>query len=166
MTPPPGPDLSRLVAEAVREALADVRQAGGAGPTAPLAASPAVSRPVGEAGGPGGRRQRRSVRITNDRELADFTRELLHLLDNPRTREDLRNGWLTFTLTGGGAAARQTTAAGGGGATRVERGAVTERHVVEAARRGGTLVVARGAVITPLARDKARSLGLTIHKEK
>ena len=48
---------------------------------------------------------------------------------------------------------------------RIERGAVTERAVVAAARDGGRIVLGRGAVVTPLARDKARALGVALEKE-
>jgi len=48
---------------------------------------------------------------------------------------------------------------------RVERGAVTERAVKEAARAGARLVLSPRAVLTPMARDRARSLGVEIEKE-
>lgn len=49
---------------------------------------------------------------------------------------------------------------------RVDAGAVTERRIVEAVRAGATSVlIGRRAVLTPLARDKARALGLTVHRE-
>ncbi|MFI5099218.1 MAG: hypothetical protein ACHQE5_01690 [Actinomycetes bacterium] len=53
----------------------------------------------------------------------------------------------------------------GGPVLRVERGAVTERHVREAGRTGARIVAARGVVLTPLARDRARSSGIDIEKE-
>jgi hypothetical protein len=49
---------------------------------------------------------------------------------------------------------------------RVERGAVTEAVVRDAARAGERLVLGRGAVITPLARDRARASGVEIVKER
>jgi hypothetical protein len=50
-------------------------------------------------------------------------------------------------------------------ALRIERGAVTERAVVAASKNGGRIVLGRGAVVTPLARDKARALGVALDKE-
>jgi hypothetical protein len=47
-------------------------------------------------------------------------------------------------------------------ARRVERGAVTERVVRDAARAGERLVLGPGAVLTPLARDRARASGVEI----
>ena len=43
-------------------------------------------------------------------------------------------------------------------------GVITERKVVEAARLGTRLAVGRRAVVTPLARDRAKALGLTIER--
>jgi hypothetical protein len=49
---------------------------------------------------------------------------------------------------------------------RIERGAVTEAVVTAAARAGERLVLGRGAVLTPLARDRARASGVPIEKER
>jgi hypothetical protein len=48
---------------------------------------------------------------------------------------------------------------------RIERGAVTERAVVAAAKDGRRIVLGRRAVVTPLARDKARALGVALERE-
>jgi hypothetical protein len=52
-----------------------------------------------------------------------------------------------------------------GNVRRIERGAVTEAVVRQAARAGERLVLGRGAVLTPLARDRARASGVPIDKE-
>ena len=49
---------------------------------------------------------------------------------------------------------------------RVEKGAVTERMVAAAAKAGAALVLGPRAVLTPLARDKARALGVPVQKEQ
>jgi hypothetical protein len=49
---------------------------------------------------------------------------------------------------------------------RVEKGAVTERAVIAAAKAGHRLVLGPRAVLTPLARDKARALGVPVEKER
>ena len=49
---------------------------------------------------------------------------------------------------------------------RIERGAVTEKVVREAARTGQRLVLGPAAVLTPLARDRARASGVKIDKER
>lgn len=51
-------------------------------------------------------------------------------------------------------------------ARRIERGAVTEKVVRDAARAGERLVLGPGAVLTPLARDRARASGVEITKER
>ena len=48
----------------------------------------------------------------------------------------------------------------------VEKGAVTEAMVASAARAGARLVLGRAAVLTPLARDRARAAGVEIEKER
>ena len=50
-------------------------------------------------------------------------------------------------------------------ARRIERGAVTERVVRDAARAGERLVLGPGAMLTPLARDRARASGVEISRE-
>ena len=55
---------------------------------------------------------------------------------------------------------------GTGTVQRVEKGAVTERMVAAAARDGAALVLGPRAVLTPLARDKARALGVPVQKER
>ena len=49
---------------------------------------------------------------------------------------------------------------------RIEKGAVTERAVQAAASAGARLVLGPRAVMTPLARDRARALGVPIEKER
>jgi len=61
----------------------------------------------------------------------------------------------------GGAVGRR-----GAAVRRVERGAVTERMVRDAATAGERLVLGRGAVLTPLAKDRARASGVEIEKER
>ncbi|WP_028921265.1 hypothetical protein [Pseudonocardia acaciae] len=101
------------------------------------------------------------VTLRTDADLDRFVRRLLELLENPERRDDVRAGRLRFTL---GASAppepaeRKTT-------RRVDKGAVTERLVTEAARAGETLVLGRRAVLTPLARDKAKALGVAVERE-
>jgi hypothetical protein len=103
-----------------------------------------------------------AVTIDTDEELDAFVRSLAARLENPRDRLAVRAGKLRFTLR------RPAQAAGsgaGGEAVRVEKGAVTERAVRDAAARSARLVLARRAVLTPLARDQARALGVHIERE-
>ena len=43
---------------------------------------------------------------------------------------------------------------------------MTEAMISQAARAGQRLVLGRGAVLTPLARDRARASGVPIEKER
>ena len=49
---------------------------------------------------------------------------------------------------------------------RIERGAVIERTVNEAAQAGQRLVLAPAAVLTPLAKERARHLKVEIERER
>jgi hypothetical protein len=102
------------------------------------------------------------VALASDADLDRFVRALAARFEDPDERAAARSGRLRFTLggaTGGGAAARS-------GVMRVEHGAVTERTVKKAADAGARLVLGVGAVLTPLARDKARALGIEIERER
>jgi hypothetical protein len=159
------PEMLRAL---VREAVADLLPpaAGQAGPPAGLAPPP--PGPGGTAPGQEGAvftvrdgvGAVEAVSVRTDQELAAFVTRLLHLFENPRRRDDLRSGRLRFRLTAAGAAgsARPTR--------RIDKGAVTEAAVRDAARAGARLVLGRRAVLTPLARDRARAAGVEIEKER
>jgi hypothetical protein len=93
-----------------------------------------------------------AVTISSDADLDRFVRTVLDHADA------IRDGRLRFTL-GRGA----TTPAG---VIRVAHGAVTERKIKQAADAGARLVLGPGAVLTPLAREKARALGIDIERER
>ena len=100
------------------------------------------------------------VSIRTDAELRSFVLHLLHLFENPKHRDALRAGRLRFRLA--------APAAGGSAqpSHRIEKGAVTEAMVAASARAGARLVLGRRAVLTPLARDRARATGVEIVKER
>jgi hypothetical protein len=103
------------------------------------------------------------VDLRSDADLDAFVRSLVHRFENPRDRMAIRSGKLRFRLGAGMAPAAGPAAAP---AIRIERGAVTERAVRDAAAQGARLVLAPRAVLTPMARDRARSLGVEIEKER
>lgn len=163
-------DLRAVIADVVREVVADLVGPAAAAPS-PAAAPPAPpvapAPPAGVAGAehvtpPALRDRVEAVRIGNDADLDRFTRHLLALFENPKNRQDLRAGRLRFRLEGGAAAAVPTDRP----AQRIDTGAVTERQVRAAAEAGRRLVLGRRAVLTPLAREKARALGVPIEKER
>jgi hypothetical protein len=109
-----------------------------------------------------------AVALASDEDLDRFVRALAARLEDPREGSAIRSGALRFTL---GRGTRGGSTGGGGphlvgGAMRVERGAVTERTVARAAADGARLVLAPGAVLTPLGREKARALGVEIERER
>jgi pyruvate/2-oxoglutarate dehydrogenase complex dihydrolipoamide acyltransferase (E2) component len=63
-----------------------------------------------------------------------------------------------------GWAAAPTPAQAGAPVRRIERGAVTEAVVRDAARDGVRLLLGRRAVLTPLARDLSRTLGVDVER--
>ena len=171
----------------VREALADLlpAQTGAAGPApaqpaageprrrqpAPASFQPAQPVPASSAPAQGGAAytvrdgvaEVETVSVRTDRELAAFVTRLLRLVENPRRRDDLRTGRLRFRLAPGGAAGAPASARP---TRRIDKGAVTEATVRDAARAGARLVLGRRAVLTPLARDRARAAGVEIEKER
>jgi hypothetical protein len=158
-------DARALIRELLEEAL-HAPDGNGAPPVYPPPPVAAVHRPstwAAPAAEP--------VVLHTDEDLDRFVHTLLARCEDPAQREAIRAGRLRFTLAGrepgGGAAAgvRGTAPARADGAIHVARGAVTERKVEEAARAGARLVLGPGAVLTPLAREKARAKGLAIERE-
>ena len=108
-----------------------------------------------------------TVNLSTDQDLAAFVNRLLDV--DPDQREELRSGRKRFMLAAPGSAGPVNGAERAGESTpvrRIERGAVTEAVVTAAARAGERLVLGRGAVLTPLARDRARASGVPIEKER
>ena len=126
-----------------------------------------------------------TVDLSTDEDLAAFVTRLLDM--SPEERDELRSGRKRFRLARPSPVSPQGACsecaipdtplsamahsqhAGRderGGVRRVERGAVTERVVRDAARNGERLVLGPGAVLTPLARDRARATGVQIEKER
>ena len=157
-----GPDGDALRA-LVREVLSDLLPAGTASDLA--AGDPVAGRPgLGQVGLAHSVREQveavETVSLRNDADLDAFVKRLLRLFENPKQRDALRAGRLRFRLA---------AAAGPGSvqpAHRVDKGAVTEAMVNQAARAGARLVLGRRAVLTPLARDRARAAGVEIERER
>jgi hypothetical protein len=119
-----------------------------------------------------------TVNLSTDEDLAAFVERLLDL--DPGQREELRSGRKRFRLASpqalsvpagaGQAGAGHSNGAERAGPSapvrRIERGAVTEAVIAAAAGAGERLVLGRGAVLTPLARDRARASGVQIEKER
>lgn len=110
-----------------------------------------------------------TVNLLTDEDLAAFVKRLLDV--DPEQREELRSGRKRFRLATAppvppGPGLAPAPGSGGPPVRRIERGAVTEVVIKAAARAGERLVLGRGAVLTPLARDRARASGVQIEKER
>jgi hypothetical protein len=105
---------------------------------------------AGRAETPGGARVE-AISLRSDAELARFVDAVL------ANAAAIRSGALRFTLGAGTSPS---------GVRRIEKGAVTERTVNEAASAGQRLVLAPAAVLTPLARERARHLKVEIERER
>jgi hypothetical protein len=166
-------ELRALVREVVRDAVAGLavptaaaKPAQPAPPPAPAPKTTADLMGVTPTGPLAADEKSRTetVRLADDRDLDGFVRKLLRLFENPKTRADLKAGRLSFRLAGSSGSGPTATAT-----HRIDSGAVTERHIADIASNsapGGTLILGRRAILTPLAREKARTLGISIQKER
>ena len=116
-----------------------------------------------------------AVSVANDAELQAFVRRLVELSADPAAREALRRGRHSFRLANGcarcaGDGRAETSPAETGparstGAQRIDKGVLSESKVIALARAGRTIVVGKRVAVTPLARDKARQLGVKLERE-
>ena len=104
------------------------------------------------------------VSVRTDADLDALVRRVATLCEDPRRREAMRDGRHGFTLAAG-SGERVPEGPAAAPVVRVERGAVTERAVRRAAADKARLVLGPRAVLTPLARDTARSLGVDVERE-
>ena len=164
MSAVPPETLRALVREALRDALPGiVADLGATGPDGGRAAGP----DAGSRGGP------RWVTVHDDQDLARFVAEVVRLADDPHEGPRLRSGELRFRLAQSPSGTSHPSRADhalpsdhGAPERRVERGPVTERHVRDAEGAGvRRLVLGPGAVLTPMARDRARTAGVEIVRE-
>jgi hypothetical protein len=105
------------------------------------------------------------VRIATDADLAAFAKQVLSLANDPAVRGAIASGSYRFKLDGG-ASTPSAPASGGGSATRIDKGVVTETYLLKLPKGTTRVQVGAGVSVTPLARDKANSLGITIERMK
>lgn len=101
------------------------------------------------------------VSLRDDAALEAFVHALARRLESERERTAILGGRVRFRL-----ASSAESASAAREIVRVESGAVTERAVKDASKAGARLVLSPRAVLTPMARDRARSLGVEIEKER
>jgi hypothetical protein len=143
--------LRSLVREALRDALGGVNGASDIAKALSGSAAP-VQKPAQVV---------EMVSLTSDTEVSSFVHRILDLAADAKTLSALRSGELVFQLT----ESSKANVADNSGTTRIEKGAVTESTIRKAAESGSTLILGRKVVVTSLARDKARDLGVTIVRE-
>jgi hypothetical protein len=97
-----------------------------------------------------------AVRLVTDQQLQAFVQRITE----PAMAEKVRKGAIRFALAAGTTQATPVVAAAVPGALT---GVITEQKIDRLAA-AGTLVLGPGAVLTPLARDRARRLGLKIER--
>lgn len=158
-------ELRAMVRDVLREALAS-RKGGAPGIAATNGSAAANQKAPAMHSAPGAAAPAvEPVAITSDADLAAFVRRLTALLDDPATGAAIRAGRHRFSLIGGRASPAAPTAAPAAPAAVVLSGAVTEAKIVAHAK-AGSIVLAPGAVVTPLARDKAKALGLKLEARR
>jgi hypothetical protein len=92
--------------------------------------------------------------------------EVVRLADDPHDGPRLRSGELRFRLAQPVSGAVAPAPAPAPTEHRVEKGPVTERHVRDAEAAGvRRLVLGPAAVLTPMARDRARGAGVEVVRE-
>jgi hypothetical protein len=140
MVPQERDGMRALVREVIREALADARKGAGSGNAAPaIAVEP--------------------VRIASDADLAVLVRRIADLMRDPATAARIEAGTLRFRLAGPPQAADAVPAG------VLQSGLVNER-AIDALPEGATLRLAMTAVVTPLARDRARQRRISLERAR
>ena len=155
-------ELRAIVREVLAEVLVDQ-------PEKPEVSSVPADRPAGPYRSGGHPRdgnglatsvpREQTIRLHTSEDLRSFVLHLVELAADPARRQDILNGRLRFRL-------EPTPSTEEAAVRRLDKGAVTERAVRAAARDHARLVLGRRAVLTPLARDAARTLGVAIERDE
>ena len=141
--------LRELVKSVIAEEVAAIRK-------------PASGAPAPEA------RAAETVRIAGDADLGAFARKVLSLAGDPAKAKEIAAGRYPFRLEAAPQPASSNTPAPKSApatqSIRVDSGVVTETMLNKLPRGTARLVLAPGVTITPLAKDRARALGLTFER--
>ncbi|MFZ5677680.1 MAG: hypothetical protein ACOZAM_32360 [Pseudomonadota bacterium] len=148
-------EIRQLVREALRELLpaGKAKPATGGSLLARLRAALVETKPAPV-----------EIRIDSGADLNAFARDLL------QAQEDIKLGLLSgkiqFSLAGrnGGVASVATPAPRG--PHQISKGVVTEVMVTEIGKSHDRLIIGKGVVVTPLARDRAREVKLEIVRDR
>ena len=151
---------SQEIQQLVREALRELVPAGKGRPEA--ASGTLLSRLRAALNDP--KRSAVEVRIDSTGDLTTFARDLL------QAPEDVRIGLLSGKIGLGLASRTQGTPhsapAPQRGPHQIAKGVVTEIMVAEIGKTSDRLIIGKGVVVTPLARDRAREMKLEIVRDR
>ena len=114
---------------------------------------------------PAGAQSEHRVRIASDADLAAFAKQVLAMAADPAVQKKIASGAYPFRLEGGQGAA-PTAAPPASSAARIDKGVVTESTLIKLPRGTKRLQIGAEVSVTPLAKDKAGSLGITIERMK
>jgi len=100
------------------------------------------------------------VSLATNAEVNSFVNRVLDMAAESQTLSALRDGRIVFQLSQQSTDRRSESMN-----NRIDKGALTESSIMKAAEVGSTVIVAWRVVVTSLAREKARDLGVTIIRE-
>ena len=106
------------------------------------------------------------VRIASDADLAAFAKQVLALAADTSAQRKIAAGTYGFKLEGTAPAVTSAAPPSSGGSARIDNGVVTESALIKLPRGTKRLLIGAEVSITPLARDKASSMGITIERMK
>jgi hypothetical protein len=110
------------------------------------------------------------VTIASDADLIAFARRVLSLAGDPAKAKEISAGRYPFRLERPAQTAAPTAAPQRaqptGQSQQIDSGVVTESALNKLPRGLSRLLLAPGVTVTPLAKDRARSLGLTLERIK
>lgn len=105
------------------------------------------------------------VRIDDSGDLTAFARDLLQAQEDVKTA--VLSGKIQFSLAArNGVTASAAAPAASRSPHQISKGVVTEVMVTEIGKSHDRLIVGKGVVVTPLARDRAREVKLEIVRER
>ncbi|MEZ5833634.1 MAG: hypothetical protein R3D05_20880 [Dongiaceae bacterium] len=111
------------------------------------------------------------VAIANDADLIAFARRVLSLAGDPTKAKEIAAGRYPFRLTSAttpqhNAVQTRQTPTATTQSHRIDSGVVTESTLNKLPRGLSRLLLGPGVTVTPLAKDRARALGLTFERTK
>lgn len=161
-------ELRSMVHEVLLEELAALRSAKGV--TTTPASAPKSVTDVAEHSLPGQSPTEACwVPMRAENDLAVFARRVLQLAEDPRRRQAIEDGGFPFRFehSTSGSLSNGVNPGTNSAAleSRIDKGLVNEKHINKLPQGTTILNLGKRATITPLARDKARKMGITITKE-